>query len=498
MSSQQETDIPGLLSELDRLANGTTDRLTAAVADADNIINILQKARDQIAEGEHSSLLSFPPLHLLLQHLANELFAPASSSHTASLTLTRLQNPVRQGFEAINDDLKKSDRVRKDVGKVLTKRFPVRALPTEHDAMAKHPELINRAITWHLLREGQFTVASTFIHEAEQAGQLQEQAPVPESRPRPPIDDDTDMDAEQDGADDDDSRTIPNGNASQDHIDTSYLGSGDNEPMIEVRALESHQLQEKFSTMYSILSELKQHNLIPAIQWAHQNTEELESRGSDLEFELCKRQYIYLVQQQQQRGGNGHSWRSDNGSDVSSAMAYAQSNFPRFADRHAKEIAQLASALVFQTNLPDSPYAALFSPPDNSFDDIAASFTREFCSLLGLSAESPLYVAATAGAISLPKLMKYVEQITAARASWTTAQELAFETPLPHNMIYHSIFVCPVSKEQTTDENPPMMLPCGHVLAKESLRNLVRSHSRYKCPYCPVEGQLREARQIIL
>lgn len=49
--SQQDTDIPALLSELNRLANGTTDRLTAAVADADNIINILQKARDQIAEG---------------------------------------------------------------------------------------------------------------------------------------------------------------------------------------------------------------------------------------------------------------------------------------------------------------------------------------------------------------------------------------------------------------------------------------------------------------
>lgn len=51
MSSQPDTDIPGLLKELDRLANGTTDRLTAAVADVDNIINILQKARDDIAHG---------------------------------------------------------------------------------------------------------------------------------------------------------------------------------------------------------------------------------------------------------------------------------------------------------------------------------------------------------------------------------------------------------------------------------------------------------------
>lgn len=437
----------------------------------------------------------------------------ASDPHTASLALTRLQNPVKEGFDAINDDLRKVDRVRKDFSKVLNKRFPPRALPTDDDAVAKHPELINRAITWHLLREGQFNVASTFIHEAQQAGQLQEREPIHHEQSSEiattvapnghvqhqyaavPPNDDTDMDAEH-SDEDDDNNTIPNNDVSQpSRGETVYVGGGDDEPMSEVRSLESHQLQEKFSTMYSILSELKNHNLLPAIRWAHQNTRELEARGSDLEFELCKRQYIYLIQQQQwlDRDGDGDA------EGLSAAMLYAQSNFPRFADRHAKEIAQLASALVFQSNLVDSPYSHLFlADSPAGFDDIASSFTREFCSLLGLSAESPLYVATTAGAISLPRLMKYVEQVAAARASWTTASELAFETPLPRSMIYHSIFVCPVSKEQTTDANPPMMLPCGHVLAKDSLRNLVRAHHRYKCPYCPVEGALRDARQIIL
>lgn len=396
--------------------------------------------------------------------------------------------------------------MRKDFSKVLNRRFPSRALPTDDDAMAKHPELINRAITWHLLREGQFNVASTFIQEAQQAGELQEQEPVHKIQYGAPSstsqahryesaqpNDDTDMDAEHSDEDNDDNNTIPNPDAPRDPIDTVYVGGGDEEPMTEVRKLESHQLQEKFATMYQILSELKNHNLLPAINWAHENTAELEARGSDLEFELCKRQYIYLIQRYRNGGSRG-------GNELAEAMYYAQTNFPRFADRHAKEINQLASALVFQSNLPDSPYAALFSSsdPDSGFDDIASSFTREFCSLLGLSAESPLYVAATAGTISLPRLMKYVEQVAAARASWTTASELAFETPLPRNMIYHSIFVCPVSKEQTTDDNPPMVLPCGHVLAKDSLKNLVRSHSRYKCPYCPVEGLLKEARQIIL
>lgn len=491
-----DSDIPVLLNELDRLATGTSERLTAAVEDVDKIIELLTQAREQIAQGLRAPFLHFPSTANASTDIAAQT---ASDPHTASLTLTRLQNPVKEGFESINDDLRKVDRVRKDFSKVLNRRFPARPLPTDDDAMAKHPELINRAITWHLLREGQFNVASVFIQEAQQAGQLQEQEPTQEaqheaSAPVPglsqyqpiPPNDIMDMDAEQPADNNGENNATMNANPN--------VGGGDEEPMTEVRKMESHQLQEKFATMYQILSELKSHNLLPAINWAHRNSKELETRGSDLEFELCKRQYIYLIQQHRSSDDGA------NGIGLSEAMQYAQSNFLRFADRHSKEIAQLASALVFQSNLADSPYAALFSSsdPDSGFDDIASSFTREFCSLLGLSAESPLYVAATAGTISLPRLMKYIGQMAAARASWTTTSELAFETPLPRSMIYHSIFVCPVSKEQTTDENPPMMLPCGHVLARDSLKNLVRSHSRYKCPYCPVEGLLRDARQIIL
>lgn len=46
---QDEADIPALLKELDRLANNTSSRLTAAVNDVDKIIDILTQARGQIA-----------------------------------------------------------------------------------------------------------------------------------------------------------------------------------------------------------------------------------------------------------------------------------------------------------------------------------------------------------------------------------------------------------------------------------------------------------------
>jgi hypothetical protein len=48
------------------------------------------------------------------------------------------------------------------------------------------------------------------------------------------------------------------------------------------------------------------------------------------------------------------------------------------------------------------------------------------------------------------------------------------EIPLNAENRYHSIFACPVSKEQATAQNPPMMLTCGHVVAKDSLAKLAK------------------------
>ena len=49
------------------------------------------------------------------------------------------------------------------------------------------------------------------------------------------------------------------------------------------------------------------------------------------------------------------------------------------------------------------------------------------------------------------------------------------EIPVPPENRYHSIFACPVSKEQATEANPPMMLTCGHVLATESINRLAKN-----------------------
>ncbi|KAK0664597.1 CTLH/CRA C-terminal to lish motif domain-containing protein [Cercophora samala] len=413
-------------------------RLTKAVENLDKIIELLSAAREQVAS--------------------------ASESHTA-ITITKLQNPVKTAFEAVNDGLKGAAAAHKKMGRALDKSFPLKPLPTDHDAMADHVSLINRAITMHLLREGQFSVASTFINEVQSTLKREDSADLDE-----PMEEDDD---EDEGMDADEAASV----TSSDNYDLS--------------SFHSRELQESFAEMYNILQELKARNLMPAITWARNNSVELEARGSNLEFELSRLQFVWLF-----KGPSVNGLPDDENNGQRGALQYARSNFARFQTRHLNEINRLACSMAFAPNIAASPYKQIFAI-DTAFSDVASSFTREFCSLLGLSAESPLYLAATAGALALPQLMKYTQKTLAKGTEWTTSNEMAFETPLPESMLYHSIFVCPVSKEQTTDANPPMMIPCGHVLAKETLQKLCKG-TRFKCPYCPSEGMIKDARQIIL
>ncbi|KLU84034.1 sporulation protein RMD5 [Magnaporthiopsis poae ATCC 64411] len=423
--------MPQLHKDIQALAGKA--RLTEAVADIDDLIQKLTEARQSVAA--------------------------ARDPHTATLALTKLQNPVKEVFDRVNGDLRNVSKVQRDLGKALDKALPVTNIPADHDAMDDQATLINRAIAMHLLREGQFSVARTFIAEARNASANQ--------RSR---------------AGDGDQNAEVGEDSSPDETDTAMESEADTRQTNDLAmSLQSQELQAKFENMYHILQALRRQDLGPAIDWSRSHSTELESRGSNLEFELCKLQYVHLFVTAGPRA----------------AYEYGRLNMSRFHDRHLVEIQRLAGALVYAPNLPDSPYASLFDSP-TAFLDAANSFTREFCSLLGLSAESPLYLAATAGAIALPRLVKYMNATKAHGAEWTTAHELAFETPLPHSFMYHSVFVCPVSKEQTTTSNPPMILPCGHVLARDSLKNLIKNGQRFKCPYCPAEGNIKDARPVIL
>lgn len=253
--------------------------------------------------------------------------------------------------------------------------------------------------------------------------------------------------------------------------------------LISEANLEIHESQKApFIKINCILEALKKRDLGPALLWAQENRARLASTGSHLEFRLHRLQFTELIKQ-------GHAKQSE-------ALAYAK-NFASFANTHAKELQSLMGSLLYlRYGIENSPYSHLLDPVH--WADIQDIFTRDACSLLGLSVESPLSVSTRAGCTALPALLN-IKQVMAARQCtdvWSAKDELPIEIDLGKDCRYHSIFACPILRQQTTRNNPPVRLICGHVISRDALNKLSNGNNRLKCPYCPVEQNPADARQI--
>jgi hypothetical protein len=169
---------------------------------------------------------------------------------------------------------------------------------------------------------------------------------------------------------------------------------------------------------------LKANHLEPALQWATENETKLSERNSLLLFKLHKMKFVQMLKQVDRlisADRSGEPMMVDSG-DVSPVLAlpmstgqgvpklqqtlitYARTHLQRFSQRHGKEIQQLMCCLMYLPNgLHHSPYKSLFDNLTGS--EVVDLFTREACSLLGLSVESPLVVTFNAGCVALPALL---------------------------------------------------------------------------------------------
>lgn len=230
-----------------------------------------------------------------------------------------------------------------------------------------------------------------------------------------------------------------------------------------------------FRRLHVILDAYRAGELGPAIAWASEERERLGD--SDLEVRLHRLAYLRLLQ----RGCGAE------------ALAYARTQFSRFPD-HDAELGKLMTCMLYATRLANSPYRALVS--DTHRDDIERALTREYCKTLQLGPESSLLTIVRCGAKAIPNLLK------AARVApnWRDLgndEVLPVEVDVGRECQFHSIFTCPVSREETSDgPNVPMMLPCGHVLSKQSISRLPKGQQRFKCPYCPREQLEKECREV--
>ncbi|XP_077250005.1 protein RMD5 homolog [Tasmannia lanceolata] len=242
---------------------------------------------------------------------------------------------------------------------------------------------------------------------------------------------------------------------------------------------EAMALKSPFLEMYQILEAMKSRNLKPALIWTATQRDRLFQYGSTLEFKLHRLQFVEILQ----KGSRNE------------ALKYAKTHLAPFASSHMVEIQKLMACLLWIGRLDHSPYAEFLSP--THWESLAEEVTREFCSLLGQSYNSPLSVAIDAGIQGLPTLLKLANVMAAKKKEWQAMKQLPVPVDLGKEFQFHSIFVCPVSRDQGSEENPPMLMPCGHVLCKQSIVKLSKSSTRtFKCPYCPLEATVSKCRQL--
>ncbi|KAL1122606.1 hypothetical protein AAG570_002936 [Ranatra chinensis] len=227
--------------------------------------------------------------------------------------------------------------------------------------------------------------------------------------------------------------------------------------------LEEDNGKQPFTELNYILECLKQKNLDPALEWAQKHKSSLEKQSSSLEFKLHQLRFIGLIEK-------GAACQNE-------AIQYARTYFSQFVHSHEKDIQMLMGMLLFLSyGVSRSPYAHLLQP--NLWADICDTFTKDACSLLGLSVESPLSVCINAGCIALPALLniKQVMQQRQVSGIWNGKDELPIEIDLGPDKRFHSIFACPILKQQSTESNPPMRLVCGHVISRDALNKLATSN----------------------
>lgn len=230
--------------------------------------------------------------------------------------------------------------------------------------------------------------------------------------------------------------------------------------------------EEPFAELHKIYEEILRKNLQPAIEWATKFSTELEAKYSPLEFKLHRLAFLQIV-----AGGLAAQNES---------IAYARNHLSKFVTRYQKEFQILCGCLLYiKVGIENSPYAFLMR--EEMWIEAADVFLKDACTLSGINKDSPLTVIVNAGCIALPALLN-LKQVMARQVQgiWSGRDEL----PVSFNCIkaiytkyffpqieidvdrYHSIFACPILRQQSTENNPPMKLKCGHVISRDALNKL--------------------------
>ncbi|WFD25260.1 hypothetical protein MNAN1_000227 [Malassezia nana] len=273
--------------------------------------------------------------------------------------------------------------------------------------------------------------------------------------------------------------------------------------------------EDAFKALQAFNEDMKVGRLDRIRTWVTSHREELKMRHSPLEYLLYRHEFIRLALGRA-TSDKAFSLHQDQApTNVSMALAYGGRHFHSHYHTYMDQIQQLYTILVFVPRFPvdeqgvardgfsceqdilahiPSRYRELIFVCDKELDFLRTTFHRDYCAISNLPHKDPLEASVHVGAdIALSRIIKARKMKQQYGHEWSQADELPVEIPLPRELNIHSTFLCPVSKDVATEDNPPMRQPCGHVVSLEALKQIAQMRKRIKCPYCPSESHLGDA-----
>lgn len=232
-----------------------------------------------------------------------------------------------------------------------------------------------------------------------------------------------------------------------------------------------------FKPMLSITNDMKLGDFIPLLNWIHENSLKIEGIDPLYELNLLTEYSIMIM-------------NSNNDHQLPMGFTNSSPLLTNLSDKWYYN--QYQSSLEDISSYIATPIDELIS----KFRQMYTSVSNEITSLGKLPSASPIDEILTVAHISMDVFAKYCESQKSSKSKAVAGatsdnhhddtKHLPFEVELPQWLHHHSIFICPVSREETSIDDPPIYMPCGHMVSTDTMKRLSKNCTRnFKCPYCP-------------
>ena len=271
-----------------------------------------------------------------------------------------------------------------------------------------------------------------------------------------------------------------------------------------------------FQEYYDIINDLNDNKIKKLYDWCTKNrdillknTENMNGNKSkdenmenkDIYFECVKYSYNLLLE--------------DDSKTVEDCVEFTRKHFkPFISDKnYIKEISKLMTKLLFRKTNKESSEINTESKIEEKnkgegnkegLEFIKNLFIETFLKLNHKSRDDTLNTVLLAGRFVLPQVVESEEKLAKDKDKKNMEvdkekNQLMYSLELPEELIFHDIFVCPVSKEIASADNPPIRLNCGHCICKNSFDKIEKTgvrHNQIKCPICTQVGKVDEINKL--